>query len=128
MFWPKAPLHLGAVIYSVILFDYTQPTPDGDPQLQVWKYRSVAGKRLSPKAICCPYYGLLPMLIARQVTFLLDMKSPQGVVIRTVSIGFDCVAPQNIAPFIETIEPILAAGDVCGEPQAHRRSARAGEN
>ena len=102
----EGSLHLGAVIYSVILFDYTQPTPDGDPQLQVWKYQERGWEKIIPEGNLLSIADLLPDTDRQAGTLLLDMKSPQGVMC-TVSIGFDCVAPQNIAPFVETIEPIL---------------------
>ncbi|MGB0369759.1 MAG: response regulator [Opitutales bacterium] len=102
----EGALHLGAMVHSVILFDYTQPTPSGEPQLQVWKYQEKGWRKSIPAENLLVITDLLPETGKRSATVLLDLKSPQGVMC-TASIDFDCVTPQSIAPFIETVEPIL---------------------
>ncbi|MEM7672808.1 MAG: ATP-binding protein, partial [Verrucomicrobiota bacterium] len=102
----EGALHLGAMIHSVILFDYTQPTPSGEPQLQVWKYQEKGWKKTIPPENMLVITDLVPDVGKNSATLLLDLKSPQGVMC-TASIDFDCVTPQSITPFIETVEPIL---------------------
>ena len=102
----EGALHLGAVVQSVILFDYTQPTAEGEPQIQVWKYQDKGWQKHVPEGNLLVITDLLPESGRNSSTLLLDLKSPQGVMC-TASIDLDCITPQNINPFGETVEPIL---------------------
>ncbi|MCH2156351.1 MAG: response regulator [Opitutales bacterium] len=99
--------HLGASVQSVMLFDHTILDADGQPEVQVWRLNDEeAWSKYVPEDNILAIDELLPGWEKNSASYLVDMKSSEGVMC-TVSIDFDCVTPQIVADFLESLEPIL---------------------